>query len=56
MVSTLLRDPQTLIDNSTLASLGMLQPQAFRFLKTHIELGLGLYLSHDKPSPSYSSP
>ena len=38
MVSTPLRDPQAL--SSTLAALGMLQPQAFGFLKTRRDLGL----------------
>ena len=40
MVSMLLRDPQAL--SSDLASLSTLQPQAFRSLKTHRDLGLGL--------------
>ena len=37
-----LRDPQTL--STTLALLGMLQPQVFGSLKMHRDLGLGLYL------------
>ena len=48
MVSTFLRDPQAL--SSTLASLGMLQPRAFRSLKMRRDL------AHARPGHTYTQP